>query len=338
MTESLLFLGRQNTIADQLIKIFRPHPELELYPCSGSAQELHEKIRRFQPRLILVGSDIPLTPDASELRAVLKKNGTPPVLFLDTPAPHKPSDLSQAALEWGALDILSTEVPHWQEVLLKRIELFLPLGRQAQRMRGNTPTPRPNATSKNQSCKLLLIGSSTGGPQALAEVLQKLPVNFSLPILLVQHLPPGFTASLAARLNAICHIQVREARDQELLLPGQALMVPGNQQVAIQAGGRLKLYQKEGFSQPSVDLALESAVKIFQEQIIAVILTGMGEDGLKGVRLLKQAGGYCLVEAASSSVIYGMPRAVAEEGLADRIIPLPIMAREILRRTQECMD
>jgi len=336
MPESLLFLCRNTALTDQLIKLFRPQESLEVYPCFGSAQELKEKIRRFQPRLILVDSDIPHSHDASELQAILKSSGNPPILFLQAPDPNTQSNLTKEALDWGAVDILSIETEDWQKNLLKRIKLFLPLGRQTQRMRGQTPHQKSNSQQLNQNCKLLLIGSSTGGPQALAHVLQKLPLNFPVPILLVQHLPQGFTHSLAAQLDSLCKIQVREARDHELLVPGQALMVPGNQQVSILSGGRIKLYFKADYGQPSVDLALESAVKIYRDQVMAVILTGMGEDGLQGVRKLKQAGGYCLAEAASSSVIYGMPRAVAEEGLADRVVPLPIMAREIIRHTQNC--
>lgn len=336
MTEPLLFLSRQPALADELLKIFRPHPELELYPCLGSAQELHQQIRRFHPRLILVGPDMPQAEDARELQQVLQQNGSPPVVFIQTPDKLHQPGLSRTALEWGALDVLSTDSQDWQHALLKQIELFLPLGRQAHRVRGQTPAT-PKVVRSHQSCKLLVIGASTGGPQALAHVLQKLPANFSLPILLVQHLPPGFTTSLADRLNTLSKLEVREARNNELLLPGQALMVPGDQQVSVQSGGRLKLYQEPGLVQPSVDLALESAVRLYRDQIVAVILTGMGQDGLKGVRQLKSAGGHCLAEAASSCVIYGMPRAVIEEGLADRVVPLPIMAREILRLTQNCL-
>jgi len=336
MTESLLFLSRKSAITDQLIKLFRPHAELEIYPCFGSAQELNEKIRRFQPRLILVDSEMPRADDALEIQKVLKSDRSPPVIFLHTPHLQASLNLTKEALDWGALDIVSLEALDWQKTLLERIQLFLPLGRQTQRMRGHATPPKTSLPNTGQSCKLLLIGSSTGGPQALSQILQKLPQNFPLPILLVQHLPAGFTRSLADQLNSLCKIQVREARDHELLLPGVALIVPGDQQISILSGGRIKLYFQAGYSQPSVDLALTSAVQIYREKVMAVILTGMGEDGLKGVRELKQAGGYCLAESASSSIIYGMPRVVAEEGLADRIIPLPIMAREILRHTQNC--
>lgn len=173
--------------------------------------------------------------------------------------------------------------------------------------------------------ELVVIGASTGGPVAVHNVLDALPSNFPLPIVIVQHMPPNFTRALADRLDRVCAITVREAVDADRLTPGLALVVPGGYQMMFDPKdiGKIKLMKGDDrvTYKPSVDVVLASAAKVFGKKTLAIILTGMGADGCDGAKLIKQVGGVLWSQDAASCVVYGMPKAVAEAGLSDFISP-----------------
>lgn len=174
----------------------------------------------------------------------------------------------------------------------------------------------------------VIIASSTGGPGALSTVLAGLPDNFPRPIVIVQHMPPGFTASLAKRLDALSPLTVREAIERHRPMPGEVWIAPGGVHLVFDDRGCM-LYSSEAPHlgvRPAADLTLESAVDVWGGGVVAVILTGMGVDGARGARKLKRAGGKVLAQDEQTSVVYGMPRAVAEMGLADEIRPLSDVA------------
>lgn len=180
------------------------------------------------------------------------------------------------------------------------------------------------------SCKLIVIGSSTGGPAALQAILTGLPASFSYPLLLVQHMPKTFTSVFAARLNQQCDIEVKEAEDGDRLKPGCALLVPGGHQVMIDSRqpDRVKILpgDERMTYRPSVDVAYGAAAKVYGNKVLAIILTGMGADGAEGARLLKQAGAVVWAQSEASCTIYGMPQAVVKAGLADNILDLNTIA------------
>jgi two-component system chemotaxis response regulator CheB len=180
--------------------------------------------------------------------------------------------------------------------------------------------------------RLLVIGSSTGGPRALAEMLAGLPADLPCAVLIVQHLPAGFTKSLADRLNQGCALAVAEAKDGDLLGVGRVLVAPGDFHLKV-VGRRVKLDvgpRRHGV-RPSVDTTLETAAQSFGQAVLTTILTGMGDDGTEGARAVKAAGGLVLAEDESTCVVYGMPRSVVEHGLADAVVPLDHMAEAIVR-------
>lgn len=174
----------------------------------------------------------------------------------------------------------------------------------------------------------VVIGSSTGGPGALSAVLSALPGDFPRPIVVVQHMPPGFTASLAKRLDTLSPLSVREAVESRQPVAGEVWIAPGGVHLLFDQRGRMRYSHDEPHLgvRPAVDLTLESAVDVWGASVIAVILTGMGIDGARGARKLKRIGGTVLAQDEQTSVVYGMPRAVAEMGLVDDIRPLPEMA------------
>jgi two-component system chemotaxis response regulator CheB len=198
-------------------------------------------------------------------------------------------------------------------------------------------TPSENYRLKRQP-KLLVIGASTGGPVALTEVLVALPQNFPIPIVLVQHMPENFTKAFAERLNKQCNIRVREAVDGDLLEPGLALLAPGGKQLMLDKrnGGCVRVLPDDDRVnyKPSLDITFGSAANSYGDKALGVVLTGMGSDGCKGAGLLKEAGSQLWSQDEASSVIYGMPMAVARAGHSDRVLSLkdigPRLAREIV--------
>ncbi len=201
----------------------------------------------------------------------------------------------------------------------------------------NKPVAQDNYRLKNKP-KILVIGASTGGPVALAEVLITLPANFPLPIVLVQHMPENFTKAFAERLNKQCKIQVREAVDGDQLQPGLALLAPGGKQLMLDKrnGGSVRVLPDDDrvTYKPSLDITFGSAANTFADKVLGVVLTGMGSDGCKGAGILKQMGSSLWSQDEASCVIYGMPMAVARAGYSDKVLSLkdigPRLVREVM--------
>jgi len=199
--------------------------------------------------------------------------------------------------------------------------------------------PSPVAAGPNKSLShnvdLVVIGTSTGGPVALQKVLSDLPHSFNKPIVLVQHMPASFTAAFAERLDKLCAIGVKLAEDGDPLKPGQALLAPGGKQLMIDRGRVKVIDGDERLNyKPSVDIALASAAKHYPGKTLAVILTGMGSDGCDGSRLVKQTGGTIWAQDKDTSVIYGMPMAVAKAGYTDAILPLQEVALKMVKEVR----
>lgn len=204
----------------------------------------------------------------------------------------------------------------------------------------NRPTPtKLFGSSKPSRVEIVVIGVSTGGPNALTEVLPKIPESFPAPILIVQHMPPVFTKHLADRMEQLCSLHVHEAVDGESLMAGGVWIAPGNYHMALRRQGtQLKVVlnqeQPENSCRPAVDVLFRSAVELFGANVLSVVMTGMGHDGQRGCEAIRQAGGRVLVQDEATSVVWGMPGAVANAGLAHKILPLSKIADEILSQTQ----
>lgn len=220
-----------------------------------------------------------------------------------------------------------------------------PATRSVPPARAAAPTPRPVRTApvrsaitgpaeepvlastsspRRRAYKLVAIGTSTGGPVALQRVLTQLPANFPAPIVIIQHMPAAFTNAFAERLNKLCHIDVKEAEEGDILRPGLALLAPGGKQMMIDGRGSVRILPgDERLSyKPSVDITFGSAAKVYRDKVLGVILTGMGADGREGARMLKQLGSEIWAQDEASCVIYGMPMAVVKAGLADLVYSL----------------
>jgi two-component system, chemotaxis family, protein-glutamate methylesterase/glutaminase len=196
------------------------------------------------------------------------------------------------------------------------------------------PPVRPVASrARTATRKFVLLASSTGGPKALGELVPKLPAPLGIGSVIVQHMPAGFTASLAARLDHASPLTVREAAGGETMSPEHVYLAPGGAHLRMDSDRRVRLSDAApmGGLRPRADLTIADAADIFGPALLLVVLTGMGKDGLDGARAVKAAGGRILCEAESTCVVYGMPRAVAEAGLADEVLPLDELPAAIAR-------
>lgn len=186
--------------------------------------------------------------------------------------------------------------------------------------------------------EVLAIASSTGGPQALTELLADLPRDFPVPIVIVQHMPAEFTKNLADRLDATCALTVREAAAGDPLLPGQVLIAPGDQHMVLnKADNRrstvaLNQGPMENSCRPAADVLFRSVADVYGASVLGVVLTGMGKDGLAGTKVIRDAGGRVIVQDEASSIVWGMPGEIARAGLADAVLPLRELPAEIMRR------
>jgi two-component system chemotaxis response regulator CheB len=199
------------------------------------------------------------------------------------------------------------------------------------------PVSRGSIAQERRRVDVLAIGASTGGPNALSVLLPQLPGDLPVPVLIVQHMPPLFTKLLAERLSAHSHFRVREASAGETLQPGVAWIAPGDHHMEVQRAGaaiRVRIHQgpHENSCRPAVDPLFRSVADVFGCHALAIVLTGMGQDGLRGCEAIHDAGGQIVVQDEATSVVWGMPGAVAQAGLADSVLPLDQLPAELRRR------
>jgi two-component system chemotaxis response regulator CheB len=246
------------------------------------------------------------------------------------------------ALMEGAFDVIPKPIgvdPHIargsiHEALIEKLAALVDSGKAAPDAARPTGVRRLMAGNSVTAVEAVAIGTSTGGPRALRSVIPLLPADFSIPVLVVQHMPAGFTASLANRLNEISPLAVREAAHGDLVKPGNVFVAAGGWHLTVerhQAGTRCVLNAgplRHG-CRPSFDSLLETMVTIYGGKVLAVVMTGMGQDGLAGCRAVKNAGGSVITQSADGCAVYGMPKVVAEAGLTDAILPVEGIAEAI---------
>ncbi len=248
------------------------------------------------------------------------------------------------ALTEGASDVLLKPVlgpaPYQEQVAAMRAHL-LPRVLQfaAPTQRSAVPRTPSGRLAAGTRPRALAIGVSTGGPEALSRLLSALPATYPLPVFVVQHMPPGFTAALAAQLDRHCPLRVAEALDGEPIAPGRVYIAPAGRHLEVEVAERREVARvsdapPENFCRPSVDVLLRSAARMYGERLLVAVLTGMGTDGLAGSRECKRLGARVLAQDAATSVVWGMPGAVVEAGLADAVLALDRMPAYLLALAQ----
>jgi len=324
-------------------------PMIEVVGSASNGAIGLRRIPEYQPDVITLDIEMPDMNGIEMLRRIRKDAPHLRVIMFST-LTERGGAVTLEALALGADDYvtkvsnegsLDRSLSRLKEEMIPRIKQFFNLPVTAPRpettpVRVRMPSGRAMAaTTIRQRPKVLVIGVSTGGPAALGAILPSMPKDFPLPILVVQHMPPLFTRLLAERLDATCKLKVKEAAEGEAVEAGTILIAPGDYHMKVASTGNgmkicLDQSPRQNSCRPAVDALFASAAEIYGGAVVAVILTGMGQDGLLGVEALRTKGASILAQDEASSVVWGMPGAVVNAGLADRVLSLHAIVPEIL--------
>lgn len=344
----------------QLVRnVLREIPGVEVVGAARSGEEALQLIDELTPDLMTLDVRMPGVDGMEVLRELKRKRCRTRAIMLSSLTANGAQTTTDSLLE-GAFDFIlkpsgpdanaNRQVLH--ESLSEKIHAYR-VGQAGRPRRPALPAgiakaieSLPRGDDDTDSAVLsfvryeaVAIGTSTGGPVALREVLPLFPGDFNLPILIVQHMPAQYTHSLAERLNEASQIEVVEAVDGMVLEGGWAYLAPGGRQMKVVARGAQQVIRitddpPENSCRPAVDYLFRSVAEVFEGKAVGVILTGMGRDGVEGCRELKKRGGFIVAQSPDSCVVYGMPKAVVEERLADRVIPLDRIAVRVLQRVR----
>ncbi|MBU2098943.1 MAG: chemotaxis response regulator protein-glutamate methylesterase [Gammaproteobacteria bacterium] len=345
MSIKVLVVDDSGFFRRRLTELINADSRLTVIGTAGNGQEAISEAQRLRPDVITMDYEMPVMDGISAVREIHRELGIPVLMF--SSLTYEGARVTLDALAAGAVDYLpknfediSRNSEELQRILCDRIVVVSASRRRQQIVTPATAAPVaapplpspvvPTRRSGARSFQLVIIGASTGGPMALQEVLTKLPANFPLPVLLVQHMPGTFTKAFADRLDRICQIRIQEAVDGDMLKPGHAYLAPGGKQMLLDSRASLRLKVMDGDERlnykPSLDVTFASAARDLGAKVLGIVLTGMGSDGREGARLLKAQGATIWAQDEASSVIYGMPMAVAKAGLTDEILGLQQLA------------
>jgi two-component system chemotaxis response regulator CheB len=327
-------------------------PRVEVVATARDGEEALELVERLKPDVVTLDLMMPGMGGVGFLREQMRRRPLPVVVCSIA---HDSGELALAALEAGAVDFvqkptaLATErvfeiadelvakVLAAAGVSMQRLESRLATASAAPAVSSSPSFSSPSPPVPRQSqAELVVIGISTGGPQALRQMIPQLPADFPVPVLVVLHMPPGYTEMYASRLNDISPLRVAEAREGSPLRAGEVWVAQAGKHLTLLRDGsggleaHLDLQPLDTPHRPAVDELFRSAAEVCGARVLAVVMTGMGHDGLLGAAHVKARGGRVITEAESSCVVYGMPRAVDEAALSDRSVPLEQMAASIL--------
>ncbi len=332
------------------------HPDIEVVGVARDGEEALQRVEELQPDVVTCDLLMPRLDGLGFVERQMRSRPVP-ILILTSSPQDAPRVLD--ALQAGAVDLVRKPTAlATEELLTIRDALAAKIREAAGARRANlrhdsasapafvaappaspAPSVGPRPAMPAAKAEIVLIGISTGGPQALRRLLPLLPANLPVPVAVVLHMPVGYTALYAEKLNELCPLEVIEAHEGAELRAGRIVLAQAGRHLVLRRalGGKvlshLPMQPLEKIHRPSVDVLFQSAAETYGERTLAIVMTGMGDDGRQGAAWVKARGGTVLTEAESSCVIYGMPRAVAEAGLSDAAIPLDQMAGAILDHT-----
>ncbi len=343
----VLIVDDSTVIRRLLSEALSADPEIEVVGTAANGKIALAKLPQLKPDLVTLDIEMPEMDGLETLTEVRKLYPRLPVIMFST-LTERGAQTTLEALSRGATDYVTkpsnvgsvgAAIQSVQSELIPKIKVFCkrssPITLSSQKP--SMPAMRPPLTSpvtRPQRVDALVIGTSTGGPNALALVLPQIPADFPVPIFIVQHMPPVFTARLAERLNQLSAIEVVEAKDKMLAEPGKAYLAPGDFHMTLRRQGTstvivLNQDAPECSCRPAVDVLFRTASKLYTSNMVSLVLTGMGQDGMKGCELIRKAGGYVIAQDEPTSVVWGMPGAVARSGLAHQILPLEKIGVEV---------
>lgn len=330
-------------------------PEIEVAAAAANGRIALARIPQVNPDVVTLDIEMPVMNGLAALKELRKMYLRLPVIMFST-LTERGAAATLDALALGASDYVTKPsnvggigpaLQRIREDLIPKIKAHCckvsrRIGPPAPRTPLKTSCPvtqTPSFQSAGQRVDIVAIGVSTGGPNALGEVIPQLPQDFPAPIVIVQHMPPIFTKFLAERLSSKSQIHVVEAENMQELLRGQAYIAPGDFHVAVvRENGTVRIRTHQGppenSCRPAVDVLFRSVAEVYGGHSLGVIMTGMGQDGLRGCQSIRDVGGKVLAQDAATSVVWGMPGFVADAGLADKVLPLQQLAGEIIKKVR----
>jgi len=355
MTTRVLVVDDSGFFRRRVKEILEEDPLITVIGDAANGQEAIDQAAELKPDVITMDIEMPVMDGIKATQKIMASNPIPIVMFSSLTTEGAKATLE--ALEAGALDFLpkrfediSEDRNEAKKLLCQRVRA---IAQKKHTLRKISPVSAiPSATkvstaapvkrtavniSKSGGIDLVAIGTSTGGPLALQNVLIDLPADFSKPIVMIQHMPATFTPAFAKRLDQLCKISVKEAEDGDKLKPGLALLAPGGKQMLVEGragNATIRIIESEPSLtyKPSVDITFRSINNVFPAKTLAIVLTGMGADGREGARTLRAQGSEIWAQDEASCVVYGMPAAIVDGGLADKVLDIHDFSQAIIKR------
>jgi two-component system chemotaxis response regulator CheB len=365
MAYKILIVDDSTFFRRRIKQILEQDSELEVVGEAKNGQEALTLVASLKPDVVTMDIEMPVMDGITAVKRIMASNPVPIIMFSSLTQEGAQSTLD--ALDAGALDFLPKK---FEDIAINRKEAILLLQNRVKALCGrkifgassfsrtrlsssssSTLLPTENvsrmaskldaqtnssATTTTSHYACLAIGASTGGPVALQKILTKLPANFPVPVVMVQHMPGSFTQAFAKRLNDLCDVRVKEAANGEMLTPGVCYLAPGGKQMTIEGragNARIVISETECFPyaayKPSVDVTFESVAQVYSGNVLAVILTGMGADGREGCKTLNAKGAKIWAQDEQSCVVYGMPQAVTAANISQANYDIAHMASHI---------
>jgi len=325
----------------RITSILSSDDRIEVVGTAGDGKAGVSEALRLRPDVITMDVEMPVMDGITAVKQIMSEAPTPIMMLSSHTSEGAKATLD--ALNAGALDFIPKQMdasPDAREKLAKKlVNRVLAMSRKklltsapssvapVRRAARHRNYQDSQLTAKKGSYKLVVVGASTGGPVAIQQLICSLPSSFNVPMVLVVHMPASFTTAYAERLNSLSKLNVKEAENGDLLMPGNILLAPGGRQLSFsQKGKDLSVCIRDGAAgdtyKPCVDLTFESAAQTLHDSVLAVVLTGMGADGSHGASILKRCDSTVWSQDEASCVIYGMPQAVEKKGLSDLVLPL----------------
>jgi two-component system chemotaxis response regulator CheB len=324
-----------------ITRILEKDPQIHVAGTAVDGRDAMEKIEALQPDVMTLDIEMPVMNGIEVLKQVMAKRPMPVIMM--SALTREGADITIEALNLGACDFITKDFTGFTsstasiggELIGKIKDVAKNKARFLLKRLDAIKRPVMLNPDRNIRHEILSIGASTGGPPALQRILSSLPKDFPVPVVIAQHMPKIFTQSFAQRLNALSQLEVKEAEDKEVLKAGVALVAPGDTHIGLRRRGRdvvVEFMSGDRFIyRPSVDLLMSTTAETYESLSIGVILTGMGSDGLAGMKEMKSKKGYVIAQNEETCVVYGMPRAVVNANITDAVLPLDRIPEEIMR-------
>lgn len=352
----VLVVDDSNFMRSIISYILRSDKSIEVVGTAGDGIEAVDRVKDLNPDVITMDINMPRMDGLAAVKEIMRQFPTPIIIL--SAYSKKEARVTFQTLEYGAVDFIekpygevSANLESIRTRLIEKIKVAAISRVRSQRSEVRNYNPELPACAANahlsrnggqgaagrripnsQLVKVVVIGSSTGGPGVVSKILSDIPLDIPLKIVVVQHMPRAFTAAFAERLNETSPFEVKEAGEGDYLKRGRALVAPGGFHTYLTSSGRIKLSPAKddsGFT-PSVDITMSEAARIYGDVTIGVILSGIGTDGTLGLKSVKNAGGITIAQDEASCMVFGMPKSAIEYGVVDRVVPSLMIGREIV--------